>query len=140
LATSEPGLWQPLGFLCARAEQRDRPGAEALHREGKVRQARVTRECFADQRERTDIDIVRRIFTRRSVFEPAITAQLAHQFSAGGIDIVMVDICAMLRGPGFQLVGKRPMALLEKRPTQETTVEHRQFPANCGFCLATKAS
>jgi hypothetical protein len=46
----------------------------------------------------------------------------------------------MLGGPCFQLVGKRAMTLLEKRPTQETAVKHRQFPANCGFCFATKAS
>ena len=76
----------------------------------------------------------------RCVLEPAIAAELAHQLAAGGIDIAMIDMSTMLRGPCFQLLGKRAMTLLEKRPTQETPVEHRQFPANCGFCLATKAS
>jgi hypothetical protein len=30
----------------------------------------------------------------------------------------------MLRGPCFQLAGKRAMTLLEKRPAQEATVDH----------------
>ena len=74
------------------------------------------------------------------MFEPSITAQIAHQFAAGGIDVMMIHMGAMLRRPCFQLLGKRAMTLLEKRPTQETPVEHRQFPTNCGFCFATKAS
>ena len=82
------------------------------------------------------ITIGSRIFAWRKLNE----AELAHELAAGGVDIAMIDVRAMLRGPWFQFVGKRTMTLLEKRPTQETTVEHRQFPANCGFCFATKAS
>ena len=100
----------------------------------------MTCQRFADQGQRANVDLVRRALTGRSVFEPAIAAEIAHQLAAGGIDITVIDMRTMLRGPCFQLVGKRAMTLLEKRPTQETPVEHRQFPANCGFCFATKAS
>src|SRR6188474_674796 len=100
----------------------------------------MTRQRLADQCQRADVDALLRAIAGRRVFEPAIVAELAHELAAGGVDIAMIDVRAMLRGPWFQFVGKRTMTLLEKRPTQETTVEHRQFPENCGFCLATKAS
>src|SRR5262245_199400 len=95
---------------------------------------------LADQGQRAHVNGIRRSLTRRGVFEPPITPEFTDQLAAGGIDITVIDMRAMLRGPGFQLVGKRAMTLFEKWPTQKTPVEHRQFPANCGFCLATKAS
>ena len=49
----------------------------------------MTCQRFADQGQRANVDLVRWAITGRSVFEPAIAAEIAHQLAAGGIDITV---------------------------------------------------
>src|SRR5262245_42389925 len=114
-----------MGLMSGRAVQRNRSGTEALHRKGKVCEAGMACQRLADQSQRAHVNSIRRSLTRRGVFEPPITPQFTHQRATGGINVAVIDMRAMLHGPGFQLIGKRAMALLEKRPTQETSVAHR---------------
>ena len=98
----------------------------------------MARQRLADQSQCADVDLLRRIVARRGVLEPAIAAELAHQLAAGGIDIAVIDMRAMLRGPGFQPLGQRAVTLLEKRPMQETAVEHRSISGELRFLFGDK--
>jgi hypothetical protein len=75
---------------------------------------------------------------RRAVLEPAIAAELVHQITAGGVNIVVIDVRAMLRRPGFQSAGQRAVPLLEKRPMQETAVEHCSISGELRFLFGDK--
>ena len=89
-------------LLSGGAEQRNRTGAEALHREGEIGEAGIARQCLADQSQCADVYFFRRIVTRRAVFEPAVAPKLVHQLAASGVNVAVIDILAMLRRPGFQ--------------------------------------
>src|SRR5689334_89173 len=109
-----------MGLLSGGAEQRNRARTEALHREGEIGEAGMARQRLADQSQGADVDFSQWALTRRSVFEPAIMAELMHQLAASGIDVAVINMLAMLRGPGFQPLGETAVAFFEKRPMQET--------------------
>ncbi len=132
------GARQPGRALRLAAEQRDRPGAEALHGEGKVGQPVVARQRLARERERTHVER-RAVFVRRGQRQPAGLAQLRDQPAAGGVGVAMVDAGEIAGRPGVELAGQRAVARLEKRPV-EIALVHPQSPAKRGVALAMKAS
>ena len=56
-----------------------------------------------------------------------------HQLAASAVNVAVIDIFAMLRCPGFQSLGQRAVALLEKRPMQKTAVDHRSVSGKPRF-------
>ena len=79
------GALQP-GALRRRAEQRDRPRSQALHREGEIGQAVMAGQGFADQAQRAH---VQRLAGRMA--QEAGAAERGGQLDAGRVDVRMID-------------------------------------------------
>ena len=78
---------------------------------------------------------------RRGVREEAVAAEPRDEVAAGGIDVVMVDMRKILLPPKPRALGASARWRSSKNgQSRKLLVRHAQFPANTGFCLATKAS
>ena len=87
---------QPFALLRI-AEQTDRPGAQTLHRKGKVGECVVPRQRLANKAERSHIKQHRAAGIGRGMSEPAVAAELLHQVAAGGVEITVPVGAAMRR-------------------------------------------
>jgi hypothetical protein len=117
-------------LLFTAAGQADRARAQALHRKRKVGQAAVPRQRFADQADGARVDRV-----THGMLQPAAGAERFDERTASCIDVGLVALRNMPRGPVIQFARQRAMARLEERPVERS----RQLPSKTGFCFATKA-
>ena len=73
------GQRQPFGLLVGRAEERERTGAEALHREGEIGEPVVARERLAAEAEGPDVEGLRVSGVDGGRLEPAVRAKAARR-------------------------------------------------------------
>ena len=131
---------EPATALRWRAEKRDRAGPEALHCEGKVGKAVVTRERLADEAKGANVELRKGLGRIEcSMREPPVAAEHRNECAARGVGVGVVDFPEICGGPRFKVLGERAVAVLEEWPVEEALVRH-QLPSKTGFALATKAS
>ena len=127
------------------AVQRDRPRAQALHREREVRETMVVRERLAQQADRPRVDDLGRAAVCAAgdgMAQPVGLAELAHERAALRVDVVAaVAVREVLQRPIVQRRREFAVVRVEERPGQMSVRHaHRQSPSNTGFCLPTNAS
>jgi len=127
---------------CFIAEQRDRAGAEPLHREGEIGEPVMKRENLASETQCSHVEIrCQSAVSRRhgGAQEPGL-AERSDTRAAGGIDVVMRQMGKMRACPTRKVDGKGTVPFLEERPGKRFRQRrHRQFPSKTGFDLAAKA-
>jgi hypothetical protein len=104
-------------------EQADRAGAEPLHGEGKIGEAVVPCQRFANEAERAHVKRRGRIGIRCGMLEPAVAAEAGDQIAAGRIDVAMIDR-QIGRTPVIDRRRKRAMAVGKERPAEKSLVRH----------------
>ena len=107
------------------AEERDRSGAEALHRERELGEAGRVAERFANQAERPHVEF-RAGRRRDGVLQPAGLAKLRDVRAARRERIVVVLDGQMLIAPRFDRALQRAMRVVEERPVEIGAVWHMQ--------------
>ena len=107
---------------------------QTLHDEGKVGEAGVIGEDFAQHARRAHVDI----FTG-DMIQVAGAPQVLDQPLADRIRVVAVGVSEVVLRPGLGLAGELAVRSLEKRPLQVREAVH-QSPSKTGFFFAANAS
>ena len=105
-------------LLIGCARQRDRAAAQTLHGKREVGQGRVVGQGFTQnhQRARVQRGQCATVFGGHAVAQPAVGTQAAYPFPAGGAVVGFIDL--LCSGPVHQIMGQRPMGVVEKRQFQ----------------------
>ena len=123
-----------------RAEERDRAGAEPLHREGEVGEPVAERQDLAREAERAHVEprVQPAMLGRHHRLEEAGLAERRDARAAGRVDVVVRQAGQRRVGPARER-GEAAMVRLEERPAASERFGEHQLPSNTGFCFAANA-